>query len=248
MSGVPDSISPEQDPYLLTSRHEILHLFRRMLDNGLLIQMKGRQLTTSTVTTLLDIDPKAELLVVDCAPQALINQALLDDGKASFEVLVDQVKVQFVGEPLLSATFEGRAALTLPLPATVRRIQRRGSYRVQVPVSNPATCTLAMRPTPMTLALYDISSTGLALLMTRPELELSVGSVLHSCTLFLPDIGRMEANLQIVREEERELPNGKRVRHVGATFIDLRGNGQNLVQNYIFGLERQMIARKRGLG
>lgn len=248
MSGVSDSISPEQDPYLLTSRHEILHLFRRMLDNGLLIQMKGRQHTTSTVTTLLDIDAKADRLLVDCAPQALINQALLDDGKASFEVLVEQVKVQFMGDPLVQGAFEGRSALAMPLPASVRRIQRRNSYRVQVPVSNPATCTLAIRPTPMTLALHDISSTGLALLLPRPELELSVGTMLHSCTLFLPDVGRMEANLQVVREEERELPNGKRVRHIGATFVDLRGNNQNLVQNYIFGLERQMIARKRGLG
>jgi len=248
MPGASNLLPPDQDPYLLSSRHEIVHLFRRMLEGGLLMQMKGRLHTTSTVTTLLHIDLKAEALIVDCAPQALINQALIDDGKASFEVLVDQVKVQFSGAPLQTTLFEGRPALMMPLPSTVRRIQRRGSYRVQVPVSNPATCTLALRPTAITLALHDISASGLALLLARPDIELSVGSILHGCTLFLPDVGRLSTNVQIVRQEERELPNGKRVRHVGGAFVDLRGSGESLLQSYIFSLERQMIARKRGLG
>jgi len=248
MSGVSDPPSSEQDPFLLTSRHEILHLFRRMQDNGLLIQMKGRLHTISTVTTLLDIDARAGRLVVDCAPVASINQGFLDDGKANFEVLVEQVKVQFVGKPLQAAQFEGRPALALPLPESVRRIQRRGSYRVQVPVSNPAMCTLAMRPTPLTLALHDLSASGLALLLSRPEIHLPIGSMLRNATLTLPGVGRMQADLQVVREEEHELANGKRVRHVGAAFVGLAGGEQNLLQNYIFGLERQMIARKRGLG
>ncbi len=248
MSGVSDHSSPEQDPYLLTSRHEILHLFRRMLDKGLLIQMKGRRYTVSAVTTLLDIDAKADRLVVDSAPQAAINQALLGEGRISFEVLVEQVKVQFVGEPLQAVTYEGRPALSMPVPASVRRIQRRGNYRVQVPVANPATCTLAQRPTPLTLALHDISASGLALLLPQPEVKLPVGAMLRDATLLLPGVGRMQADLQVVREEEHELANGKRVRHVGATFVGLRGSGQNLLQSYIFGLERQMIARKRGLG
>lgn len=247
MTGVSDRISPEQDPYLLSSRHEIVRLFRRMLDNGLLIQMQGRLHTISVVTTLLDIDQKADLLIVDAAPQATMNQALLDAGRASFDVMVDQVKVQFIGEPLKGIVFEGRPALAMPIPPSIRRIQRRGSFRVQVPISNPATCTLVLRPTPITVALHDISSTGVALANPQSELDLQIGMFLRDCTLLLPETGRLRVNLQVVREQELELANGKRVRHVGAAFVDLRGPEETSVQNYIFGLERMMIARKRGL-
>jgi c-di-GMP-binding flagellar brake protein YcgR len=252
MSGATDTpaletAALETDPYLLTARLEILRLFRSMQENGLLIQMQGRLETSSALTTLLKIDDQADVLILDAAPRDQVNQALVNDGKVKFEVWVDQVKVKFVGGPVQLVMFDGRPALSLPLPASVRRIQQRGSFRAQVPVVNPATCVVPLVSRNLTLTLHDISATGLAMLMPALEAELAVGTVLRDCTLDLPDIGRIQVDLQIKREVVRQHPSGKRVRQIGAAFVEPSGNGQRRVQNYISRLERQRLARKRGL-
>lgn len=243
------STSPatEHDPHRIGSRYEMLRLLRRMLDDGLLIQMQGPHPQISVVTTMLDIDLDAEHLIVDCASHDAINQQFLDAGTADFETSIDHVKVQFSTDQITSTYFEGKPALCLALPEFMRRIQRREFFRVPVPVTNPATCALMLTQPPVVFDLYDISVGGVALLDKNRRINFRVGMMLHDCTLHLPDIGTITATLQVTRERELLLPSGTPIRHIGAAFVNLQGAAENLVQTYTTRLERQLIAKERGL-
>lgn len=244
---MPTSPDTEHDPHRIDSRYEMLRLLRRMLDDRLLIQMQGPHPHISVVTTLLDIDLDTEHLVIDCATHESINQQFLEGGHADFETSIDHVKVQFSTDQITATYFEGKPALSIALPEHIRRIQRREYFRVPVPVSNPATCALMLSKPPVVFDLYDISVGGVALLDKQRHINFRVGMMLHDCTLYLPDVGTLTVTLQVTRERELLLPSGTPIRHVGAAFVGLHGAAQNLVQNYTSRLERQLIARERGL-
>lgn len=237
----------EHDPHRISSRYEMLRLLRRMLDDGLLIQMQGPHPHISVVTTLMDIDLDAEHLIIDCASHDAINQQFLEAGTADFETSIDQVKVQFSTDHITATYFEGKPALSIDLPEFIRRIQRREFFRVPVPVSNPATCALMLSHPPIVFDLYDISVGGVALLDKNRQVNFRLGMLLHDCTLHLPDVGTITVTLQITRERELLLPSGTPIRHIGAAFVGLQGVAENQVQTYTTRLERQLIAKERGL-
>lgn len=205
----------------------------------------------SIMTTVLYVDTDAERVIVDCSPEPELNQRLIEANTVAFDTQLDQVSIQFVGRQLEAATYGGLPALAFPYPETIRRVQRREFYRVEIPVSEPASCTLVLA-TPgksvrrVVVKMKDISAGGLALLDMDNVLPREAGVRLDRAVLTLPEVGDVTVDLEILRVHTIVLANKKQIVELGCQFIDPPNAASLLVQNYIGRLERRLNARRQG--
>lgn len=238
-------MSENDDNFLVTSPLQIRALLRSILEQGALMRMftKGRSLTL--VTVLLEIDEETQTIVVGDSVDDDFNRRLIAIDTVSFETTLNKISVAFTSAQTDYCMHDGKPALRLLFPQSIRRMQRREFYRVNVPMGQPALCTLTS-PTEITVAIKDISAGGISIIDDKHTLHKIPGTVYPKCQLVLPDTGTLETDLLVRRSHDETLPNGKIICIIGCQFINLPNRMHILVQNYIGRLERKLSARLRG--
>jgi flagellar brake protein len=237
--------------YEVESRREIIALLRGIGEKNQLIRMLIHGEGDVCVTSILDVDPDSNSLVLDCSINREQNQRILVAKKVGFETTLDKIRILFKSERVEEVQYEGSAAFRIDIPETMIRLQRREYYRMATPVSNPVRVTI---PLPAELGggtavfpLADISCGGIAILDNKLLLGNTIGHNYPNCRIDLPDIGTVMTTLQIRNSLDMTLLNAKTNRRLGCEFIDIsRGNLAN-VQRYITKLERERNARIAGL-
>ncbi|MFD4122388.1 flagellar brake protein [Alcaligenes faecalis] len=238
----------EDDPYKIQSKFEILRVLRAIEKGGLLLHMEANQGNDRIVTTILDIDLDNNVVVIDTANKEEKTRNLLQSEHTSFETSLDKIKVTFQGPTPEVVSYEGQPALAIPIPESIRRLQRREFFRVNVPVSEPAMVILRLNNESKSFLLHDISGGDLSLVDESQSLAEVIGTHKTESLLELPQAGSFVVALQVARTETQQLPNGKQIQRLGCTFIDLSASTQMAIQHYIGRLERQQIAKQRGHG
>jgi c-di-GMP-binding flagellar brake protein YcgR len=197
-------------------------------------------------TTLLAVEAKPPALLFERGPDETLNARLLHADKVTFVTSDQGVPVQFtVGTPV-AATIPGTNAFRVSMPVRVLRLQRRMYYRLPgEPIQGPLTCEIpcgsAEAITVVKPVVLDLSCGGLAAIVPAGAPLLETGSR-NVCTLELPDIGRIEATIEVRASSEAMLPGGRLGRRYGLEFVDLNNKNVALIQRFI--LEQQR-ARKR---
>lgn len=235
------------DPYKIDSIQEVDKILLQLLHQGVLLRMHNGNAHHSVITTLLDLDFDHDTIVIDSAAQQTINEQLLASETAYFEAILDNVSIKFQVSPLRTTSFEDRPALAGVLPNFLYRIQRRETFRVRPTFGNTPQCTLLLHDEPHVFDVYDLSSTGLALIDTNQLLTDHIQHILPDCQLNLPNIGVVSVDLQLVRAQPQLLNTGKKLPLVGCAFFQIEANPQIRIQNFIMAEERLQIARDRGL-
>jgi Predicted glycosyltransferase len=244
--------SNEEDPFLVTSELAVRSVLRSIQRNTSLLRMHLRDNPDQSImTTILDLDDENRRVIVDSSPDAAFNARLANASEVLFDTQIEQVSVSFAASGLQNTTFEGLPAMSFPFPGAVRRVQRREFYRVEVPMGEPATCTLSVaefRRSPLraVVKIKDLSAGGVALLDTKNELPHDSGITFKGARLTLPEVGDVTVDLEVLRVHRVELPNKKELFELGCKFVDLSKSSAQLVQNYIGRLERRLIAKSRG--
>jgi c-di-GMP-binding flagellar brake protein YcgR len=250
MSIATASTSDDEDPYLVTSRLEIRSLLRAIEQKRALLRMHVHGRSVAIVTTILEIDDKNNDLIVDNSAQAEFNRRITSAEEVSFDTNLDKVKIHFSAPKVTPCLQDNRPALRLPIPETLTRIQRREYYRVDVPITKPARCTMPIEDEKgqrnVTFTVKDISAGGIAVFDNHHLLSETVGTLYKGCRLLLPEVDTVITDLRIVRAQDEALPDGKERRQVGCAFVHLSNAMQIMVQNYIGMLERNLNAKRRG--
>lgn len=236
------------DPFLITSRLQIAALLRNMARKNVLLHMRMAEHGQALITTLLDVDPDHNALVVDAASDEAFNERIGRTQAVHFDATVERVKVQFsVAGPASAQLFDARAAFRLPFPEALRRIQRRDHYRIDIPVTHPLVCAI---PTPsqgtVALRAKDISAGGIALLDPASELDTTAGTRYPDCELHLSDTETLAVGLAVRRVSMETVSDARPTRVIACQFLGLQGPGHIAVQHYIGRLERMLNARRRG--
>lgn len=235
------------DPYKIDSIQEVDKILLQLLHQGVLLRMHNGNAHHSVITALLDLDFDHDTIVIDSAAQQTINEQLLASETAYFEAILDNVSIKFQVSPLRTTSFEDRPALAGALPNFLYRIQRRETFRVRPTLGNTAHCAITLHGQVHTFDVYDISSTGLALIDPNGLLTDHIQQTLPDCELTLPHIGVVTVDLQLVRTQSQLLSTGKKRPLVGCAFSHIEANPQTRIQNFIMAEERLQIARDRGL-
>lgn len=242
----------DEDPYVLTSDLEIRSTLRSIQRNASLIRMYMRgNPDQSTMTAILALDDEARRIIVDCSPDPVLNAKLVNSPGVVFDTQVDHISIHFTAKDLETCTYEDLPAISVPYPQAVRRLQRRESYRVDVPMGEQASCTINIvepgkPPRRAVVRIKDISLGGLALLDTENQLPHENGMTFRDVRLTLPETGEAAVDLVVLRVHTEVLPNKKEIIELGCRFDGLPNATATLVQNYISRLERRLNAKRRG--
>ena len=242
----------EEDPFLVTSDLAIRSVLRSVQRSSSLLRMYLRNdVDQSIMTTILSIDDENRRVMVDSSSDTAFNARLANAREVMFDTQVDQVSISFVATQLENITYDGLPSIAFPFPSALRRVQRREYYRVDVPLAEPASCTITITdskrsPLRAVVRIHDLSVGGLALIDTQNELPHESGITLRGARLTLPEVGEVTVDLEVLRVHKVELPNKKEMYELGCKFVGLAGSSAQLIQNYIGRLERRLIAKSRG--
>jgi len=251
MQSITDAELESWHDYEVESRREIVALLRQIAEQRQLIRMLVKGEADVCVTSLLEVDPDTNMLVLDRSIDREQNERILAATKVTCETSLDKIRILFSLSGLRTATFEGGLALSAEIPATLIRLQRREFYRMATPVTNPVRATVPLPPelggAPAVFPLADISCGGIAILDNKQQLGAAVGATYPNCRIELPEIGPVVCTLQVRNAMDMTLLNNKTSRRLGCQFIDISRGSLAAVQRYITKLERERNARLAGL-
>ncbi|WMW82220.1 flagellar brake protein [Undibacterium cyanobacteriorum] len=250
-ANLPSLGTENQSPYQVESRREIIALLRGFKDKSQLISMVINNGGEAFITSVLAVDDSNNQIIIDSAPDHSANQRVVASNVVFFDGLLDKISIQFSANKLQQTQYEGRAALSLAIPNSVIRLQRRENYRINTPVSTPIRCVIPIESEGLLeknrFNLVDISAGGIAILDDRRILDMTVGKIYDDCEIDLPTIGLLVTQLEIRNSQELTLLNGKTTRRVGCAFKNLSNRTLTAVQRYIMKLERERNARLTGI-
>lgn len=240
----------EDDPFAVSQKFEIQSLLQGLLDKRVLVRLDVPGHAVSIISTVLELDPKKGLVILDNASEDALNRQLLQAPSVRLQGLLDRVMIEFHG-PMHPASQGGKPALALEWPTTVRRMQRREFFRMDVPTTRPATCQIRDPGLPdgqVDFILANISAGGVQLI-DRAGLLASrdAGTFFDDATLNLPEVGTLDVILRLLRHDQL-IQEGDRppLELVACRFFNLASNRQITVQQYVSTLERAVLARRWG--
>lgn len=247
---------PELDnwhDYRVYSRSEIVALLRQIGEKNQLVRMLLRGEADVCVTSILEVDPDSDTVVLDRPIDRDQHRRLLAAGKVACETTLDKIRILFNLEGLYETEFEGGIAIGAAIPETLVRLQRREYYRMATPVTNPVRVLIPLPPElgggSQAFPLTDISCGGIALVDNKLVLgETAVGQKFAGCRIDLPEIGPVQTGLEVRNQQDVTLLNNKTLRRLGCQFDGLSRGNLAAVQRYITKLERERNARLAGLG
>lgn len=235
--------------YEIHSRRQITNILGNLSECNQLIQLRIAGSADATVTSILAVDDQHA--VIDCAPNAGVNQRIADSEHLLFETVLDNIRILFETGGAELCQHQGEAALRIAIPPVLVRLQRREFYRVPTPSAQPLICNIRIpdgdRARVIAFPLQNISAGGIAIIDEQKLLNPAIGFVYRDCRIALPAGIQIATALEIRNVREITLANGKNIRRLGCGFIDLPSPMLAAVQRYITSLERERNAKSTGM-
>lgn len=238
--------------FQIRNESEIMLMLRRMRDQRVLINVFIDGGPHRFVSAVLDAGARG--VVFDAPADERLGRHAGGAEVLTVSAQLDGVRIQFDVPGAKAALFEKLPALHAPLPRSVIRLQRRDTYRLAVPLHNPVGCTVHYQPrTPEgagpdapppepiveTPRVVDISMEGLGLVFNDPQIPLSIGMDLPGTKITLPDSESTQLLLRVRNLHHSTTPQGGRAVRAGCQMIDVPSRFTQLIQRYIFKVERE---------
>lgn len=248
---IPDADTENWHDFEVGSRREIVALLRGIAEQKQIVHMAVRGADEIGITSILDVDGDAGVVLLDRPVEHEHTARLLAGGELSFETSLDKIRIFFNADGLQPTVHLGLPALKMTLPASLIRLQRREFYRMATPLANPVRVLIplpaAIGGGEVAFPLADISVGGIAILDNQFTLGDTIGKDYPHCRLELPELGNVTTGLQIRNTHDITLLNNKTNRRLGCQFTDMSRGAAAAVQRYITKLERERNARIAGL-
>jgi c-di-GMP-binding flagellar brake protein YcgR len=218
-----------------------------------LIHVQAENSGHSLVTSILQVDDSNGVVIIDNAPgeTMLTSETLHGNEPFLCQTVLDNVRMLFSASNVERCDYDSRPALRIGLPASLVRLQRRNSYRVQIPIGAPIKCTIPLRDktgkpnASATLTLANIGAGGVGAIDHEKLIPARPGTNFTNCRIDLPD-GPVTMTLQLRDSQEVIIGDGKNVSRLGFMFVDPPASFITLAQRFIMKLEREQNARKAG--
>jgi c-di-GMP-binding flagellar brake protein YcgR len=242
-------LSANDDRYQVRGRLEVLTLLRGLIAQHALVTAHGDG-GGFFVTALLAVDERADRLVLDYGVDAALTERVLRSRSLVFVTQLDHVRIQFSADGMERVEHEGLAAFTVPIPATVTRLQRREHYRLRIPRGRPILCDVTLpaegaapeaSPREAALPVFDLSCGGLSLVGWPDGHRPQPGLELPGARVRLADLGVLEADLRVVHVQGT-IGRGAGVGRFGCRFVGQRPGDVMVIQRYINRIEREQRA------
>jgi flagellar brake protein len=238
--------SDQENEFLVTTPKEIISILQTIAQRKSRVALYYNEGNSMVLTMILAADENG--VWIDAASNPLDNRHIERSNRIVFVSTHNQAKVQFVSSSAMLGTYENAPAFLLALPRKLLRLQRRDYYRLVTPDTQALKCVI--RPVPEQahiqheITVMDISIGGVALVCEASGIELQPGMVYEHCLIELPDVGKVEATIEVKNTFEITDRNGNIKRRAGCVFLKPSGQTTMLLQRYVAQMQQRMAALK----
>lgn len=243
-SNKANALEPEDSRYLVRSRMEIASILKAIMQAGEMVTIYFDNRKDFILTALLVVDSAKGSALLDSSKDVELNKRLLSAKRLIVVTRQDKVKIQFELPGMQSTQYQNRPALSMSLPASLLKFQRREFFRVETPRIKPIVCRIPLSDGSMCEAkLLDISLGGVCLTGIPDAMRLDIGTEFAGVKFTLPDEGIIETTLQVRNTVDIPLRSGGSSRRAGCKFIGLPRPAEIMIQRYVTKLERERRAK-----
>jgi len=236
----------EENDYLVSNPKEIVSILQTIAQRKSRVALYYNEGNSMVLTMILAVDDNG--VWVDASSNPLDNRHIERSKRIIFVSTHNQAKVQFVANDTLLGIYEDAPAFSLALPKKILRLQRRDYYRLVTPEPDALKCIIHPAPEKAhiqhEITVMDISIGGVALICEESGVELKPGMVYEHCLILLPDVGTLEATIEVKNTFEITDRNGKVKRRAGCVFIKPDGKTTMLLQRYVAQMQQKIVSSK----
>lgn len=236
------------EAFLLRGRRQIRRLLQELTNNHSLISVHLLPGDLSFLSAIVTLSKDEDWIFLDASPNETIHRRCLQAERLLCVTQLDRIRIQFRLSNIKEIPYKGYPTLAAPVPDEILRLQRRDSFRLQVPLSHKLKCILPARETDddlnktqTTVPVIDISAGGLSMEIPYNKTAPVVGDLINGCYLKLFE-NLVSVNLEVRNHSRRVLTNGKEVLRLGCCFVALPIQTANQIQRYIYQIERELRA------
>ncbi|MDD2914675.1 MAG: flagellar brake protein [Gallionella sp.] len=232
----------EENEHGIVSAKEIVSILKHIAENGSPVALYYVDGNYFILTTLLGVNETG--LWLEQSTNERDNKRILESDDLIFVSTHLNVKVQFVAKQPRSMEHKGYSAFYLPLPKCIYRLQRRDSFRADIPATKPLHCTIPVmvgEPPEKKLCevtLLDISAGGMKINYGEKDIELVQGDTYENCQIKLPELGTITVTMIVRSMFSLPTKSGHTVKRAGCQFINVGGASNMLLQRYVNSMQR----------
>ena len=235
--------------FLVRTPNRVLNYLTDLVRHKCIMSAHFGRHNASFLTTIVGLDPKNNILQLDCGPTAVLDNQLLASEKVLFRTEIGGVKVSFNGQRIQKVKAGSEWVLSMPIPEVIFWMERRQFHRVKIPLSHTDSyCQLTFSDDnpdhgghTTRFALYDMSVGGFSFLnpepdwaqYLRPEREFA-DSILN-----LQDGSQARAAFVIKNNVDMRVSSLCVQQRIGCQFSYLPPNVDSLLQRYIHSIDIQ---------
>ena len=245
----PAAREDEEGKYEVTSAAETISILRETSEQGALISLnfnhgKDLHLLTSTV----EVSGDGKTIILDQARNLEVNRKALASERIDCLSLQERGKIQFVLDGVAPGHYAGREVFLSAMPDSLIRLQRREDYRLIMPQANPVIASVPWKPADSAAVVLqavaiDISGGGMCIRLAPNQPSLDKDANLSGVSFMLPGAGAVRLDMRVRNIRNETMPNGKIHQRAVCQFLDLPKPMMNLIQRYIFQVQRERNAR-----
>lgn len=235
--------SDQENEFLITNPKEIISILSTIAQRKSRVALYYNEGNSMVLTMILAADENG--VWIDAASNPLDNRHIERSNRIVFVSTHNQAKVQFIASSAILGSYEDSPAFLLALPRKLLRLQRRDYYRLVTPETQALKCVI--RPVPdqahitHEITVMDISIGGVALVCEASGIELQPGMRYENCEIELPDVGTVEATIEVKNTFEITDRNGHIKRRAGCVFVRPSGQTTMLLQRYVAQMQQASI-------
>ena len=236
----------EENEYLITNPKEIVSILQTIAQRKSRVALYYNEGISMVLTMILAADENG--VWIDAASNPHDNRLIERSKRIIFVSTHNQAKVQFVAGDAMLGTYEDTPAFSLALPRKLLRLQRRDYYRLVMAETGALNCIIrpvANQATQHEVTVMDISIGGVALVCEQTGVELHPGMVYEHCRIELPELGTVEAAIEVKNTFEITDRSGKVKRRAGCVFVKPDGKTTMLLQRYVAQMQQQLANMRR---
>ena len=229
--------------YAIQNQRQISsHLFL-LIKNKCLLSVSIETSGETYITTLLSINEKNHTLVLDYGPNEHLNHHISIAREVRFDAQYRGIKVWFTGAMLKKTTHNRQPAFVMPLPNTLFWMERRGYYRVKMPLSNLSYCHLIGKDSePINIRVYDISLSGFSILDDHKEVfEQMISEALFQGKLMFLDADKDGVSFEVCYNQITNPNKLQQVHKIGCKFIQISSLVEDAISRHLIQLQREYL-------
>jgi c-di-GMP-binding flagellar brake protein YcgR len=228
----------DYDRFRVEDGAEVLALLRRSAEARTLCSVRAAGRPETYLSPLRAVADDGEP-VLDPPRAPVIERALVPGSVAEIDLRLRDFRVSFESRVARIGLADGKPLLRLERPASLVRIQKRETFRVQVPAGTTVRLTLdATDPALTAVPMTDLCVQGGSMSVTGVRERFGAGKVFDNARLQLPDGSEWTLALRVVHTGVvRRLADGGELR-VGVQFVQTRAGFESAVAQLVGGIAR----------